>query len=139
MVHLDLLVHPALIVGAGSADFLPNLHTNLAIVIIAAGAVCAIWGFGLWLLHRGMNSAFRVALMVTGALGFAQGVLGGILLLNGDRPPDQLHYVYGAIVILALPVAVSYSTGKNVRRDLLWFSIAALIIMAAALRAWMTG
>jgi heme A synthase len=120
-------------------DFLPNLHQNLAFVIMAAAVICALWGFGLWLLHKGINGAFRIALMVTGALGLAQAAIGGILLLSGDRPPDELHYVYGVIVLAALPVAVTYTTGKNVRRDLLWFSIAAFIIFAAGVRAWMTG
>ena len=51
-----------------------------------------------------------------------------------------LHYIYGAIVVLAIPVAVTYATGgKNLRRDVLIFSIAALILVAAAVRALMTG
>jgi hypothetical protein len=120
-------------------NFLPNLHYNMAFVVMAAGVICAMWGFGLWLLHKGINSAFRVALMVTGALAFAQGAIGGVLWLSGDRPPDPLHYIYGIIVLAALPVAVTYTTGKNVRRDLLWLSIAALVIFAAGVRAWMTG
>ena len=51
-----------------------------------------------------------------------------------------LHYVYGAIVVLAIPIAITYATGgKNQRRDTLIFSIAALILVAAALRALTTG
>ncbi len=51
-----------------------------------------------------------------------------------------LHYVYGGIVALAIPVAISYATGKkNLRRDILIYSIAALILAAAGARATMTG
>jgi hypothetical protein len=43
-------------------------------------------------------------------------------------------------VALAIPVALTYTTsGKNPRRDMLIFSIAAIILAAAGVRAWMTG
>jgi hypothetical protein len=39
-----------------------------------------------------------------------------------------------------MPIAITYATsGKNPRRDVLIFSIAALILVAAAIRALMTG
>jgi len=52
-----------------------------------------------------------------------------------------LHYVYGGIVALVIPLAyLSYTTGgKNPRRDVLIYSIALLILVAAGVRAWMTG
>jgi hypothetical protein len=74
-----------------------------------------------------------------------QALLGISLVLLGDRPGTgtglyYLHYVYGAIVVLAIPVALTYATsGKNPRRDVLIYSIAALIIVAAGLRALTTG
>jgi hypothetical protein len=43
-------------------------------------------------------------------------------------------------VVLAIPIAITYATGgKNQRRDTLIFSIAALVLVAAALRALTTG
>jgi hypothetical protein len=66
-------------------------------------------------------------------------------LLLGQKPGTgqglyYLHYVYGALVVLALPVALTYATdGKKPRRDVLIFSLAAIVIFAAGFRAWMTG
>jgi len=89
---------------------------------------------------------WRIALTVTIALALLQGLFGVIMVLLGlrpGRPGDSLyylHFVYGAIVALVIPVATTYATGgKNRRRDILVYSIAALILTAAAIRAWMTG
>ena len=89
---------------------------------------------------------WRRALLVTVVLSLLQGLLGVILLLMGKRPGPSgdslyyLHFVYGGIVALVIPVATTYATGgKNTRRDLLVYSLAALILTAAAVRAWMTG
>ncbi len=94
--------------------------------------------------RRTLNRPWRIALIVTAILGALQALLGITLVLLGQRPPGgnlyYLHYVYGAIVALAIPVAVSYATGnKNLRRDILIYSLAALILAAAGARAMMTG
>ncbi|HEV2655533.1 MAG TPA: hypothetical protein VGT82_11260 [Ktedonobacteraceae bacterium] len=90
--------------------------------------------------------SWRIALTVTVVLALIQGVFGLTMVLLGLRPgrPDDslyyLHFVYGGIVALVIPVATTYATGgKNRRRDILIYSIAALILTAAAVRAWMTG
>lgn len=92
------------------------------------------------------SRTWRIALTVTIVLALLQGVFGVIMVLLGLRPgrPDDslyyLHFVYGGIVALIIPVATTYATsGKNRRRDILIFSIAALILTAAAVRAWITG
>lgn len=88
-----------------------------------------------------ISPLFRSALRVTGYLALFQAVLGGILVLMGGRPTDQLHYVYGLVVLLAVPVASVYASGKReqARRDLIIFLLAALVVAAAAVRAFMTG
>ena len=89
---------------------------------------------------------WRRALTITIVLALLQGVFGVTMLLMGKKPgaPGDslyyLHFVYGGIVALVIPVATTYATGgKNPRRDLLVYSLAALILTAAAVRAWMTG
>jgi heme A synthase len=94
--------------------------------------------------RRTLNRPWRISLIVTAVLGALQAVLGVTLVLLGQRAPGgdlyYLHYVYGGIVALAIPVAISYATGnRNPRRDILIYSIAALILAAAGARATMTG
>lgn len=88
---------------------------------------------------------WNVALTVTAILSLLQALLGITLVLLGQRPGTgtglyYLHYVYGAIVALSIPVAITYTTsGKHIRRDVLILSLAALILVAAGVRALMTG
>jgi uncharacterized membrane protein HdeD (DUF308 family) len=88
-----------------------------------------------------ISPLFRSAVRVTGYLALLQAILGGVLFLMGGRPTDQLHYVYGLVVLLAVPVASVYATGKreHARRDLIILLIGALVVAAAAVRAFMTG
>jgi len=89
---------------------------------------------------------WRRILIVTIVLSLLQGVFGIIMVIMGKKPGPSgfdlyyLHFVYGGIVALVIPIATTYATaGKKPRRDLLVYSIAALILTAAAVRAWMTG
>lgn len=82
---------------------------------------------------------FRWSLIVTASLGLVQALVGGLLLLLGQRPSDPLHYVYGAIVLLAIPVGYVYSDQKQVRRDFVIMTIALVAVVGAAARAYMTG
>ncbi|MBV9710195.1 MAG: hypothetical protein JO011_04660 [Ktedonobacteraceae bacterium] len=89
---------------------------------------------------------WRRVLTVTIVLALLQGLFGIIMVLMGKKPGPPgdslyyLHFVYGGIVALVIPVATTYATGgKNPRRDLLVYSLATLILTAAAIRAWMTG
>ncbi len=88
---------------------------------------------------------WNIALTVTAIVSILQALLGITLVLLGQRPGTgtglyYLHYVYGAIVALSIPVAITYTTsGKHIRRDVLILSLAALILVAAGVRALMTG
>lgn len=88
---------------------------------------------------------WNVALTVTAIVALLQALLGITLVLLGQRPGTgtglyYLHYVYGAIVAVSIPVAITYTTsGKHIRRDVLILSLAALVLVAAGIRALMTG
>jgi len=125
------------------------LHAFNVYLVILAGLITCIWGFILYFARKQMTVIFkpwRIMLIVTVILGCLQGLFGIIMVLLGLKPGTgqglyYLHYVYGAIVLLAIPLSyLSYTTGgKNPRRDVLIYSIAALIVVAAGARAWMTG
>jgi heme A synthase len=127
-------------------DFINNLHFFNAILILIAGTVTGVWGLILFFMKKQtIIRPWRIALIFTAIVGFLQAVFGIILLLMGQHPGTgtglyYLHFVYGGIVALAIPVAVTYATGgKKPRRDMLLFSIIALVLVAAALRALVTG
>jgi heme A synthase len=126
-------------------DAISNLHFYNVFLVLASGTVSGVWGLILFFMKKSINRPWRIALIVTAVVAALQALLGITLVLLGQKPGTgtglyYLHYVYGAIVVLAIPVAISYATsGKNQRRDLLIFSIAALILVAAGIRALTTG
>lgn len=126
-------------------DFVLFLHAHNVYLVLAACAVTGIWGLILFFMKKTMIPSWRIALIVTAVLSGLQALLGILLITLGQKPGGgtglyYLHYVYGAIVALGLPIAVTYTTnGAKTRRDVLIFSIAALIMLAAGIRAFMTG
>ncbi len=86
-----------------------------------------------------VRQLFRYALAVVAGLGVLQALFGGLLLLLRCQPRDQLHYVYGLIVLLSIPVAFAYSDQAQARRDVIIMTIAVVAILGAALRAFATG
>jgi heme A synthase len=85
-------------------------------------------------------------LIVTLVLGLLQAAFGLTMVTLGLKPGGgvgdyYLHYVYGGIVALGIPLVwLSFTTnGQDKRKDMLFYSIAMLIMVAAAVRAWMTG
>ena len=128
-------------------DVILQLHYFNLFLVLAASLVAGIWGLILFFMKstETIYRPWRNTLIFTAIVAVLQGLLGVTLVLLGQKPGTgqdlyYLHYVYGGIVALAIPVAVTYATnGKKPRRDVLIFSLAALVLFAAGFRAWMTG
>jgi ABC-type Mn2+/Zn2+ transport system permease subunit len=137
-----------------------QLHQLMFFVVLALGAAMLICGLALSWLARGarvdedaaagmsgsvggslglVRTIFRRVTAITAGAGVVQAILGGLLFLGGKRPADNLHLVYGLIVLIAIPVAYAYSDQKQVRRDIIIMTIAAVAIIGAAIRAFVTG
>jgi hypothetical protein len=114
-----------------------SVHVVLGIAVLAVCAAAALLGFlGYRRGSAGPFVAHSLALAQTALI--AQAAVGLLLLSDGRRAPDRLHYTYGA---LALGVALSpwfYAPGEGPRR-LLWFAGTTLVAGALATRALLTG
>lgn len=138
---------------ASALPALLGIHNFFVPLILLAGLATLICGVTLLVQRRGIADinaplaqvsptlarVFRWLLYITAGLGALQAIIGGLVFLTGARPGDQLHFVYGGIVLLAIPIAYAYSDQKRVRRDLIIMVIAAVAIIGAAVRAFMTG
>ncbi len=130
-----------------------SLHAFMFWVVLVLGAVTLLAGLALIVMTRrargataaplggfaGILRIFRPLLWATAIAGLVQDALGGILFLQGHHPGEGLHYVYGLIVLAAVPVAYVYSDQKQVRRDIIIMTIAAAAVVGAAIRAFATG
>jgi hypothetical protein len=95
-------------------------------------------GFVAYRRDAGVGPLVSNALVLAQTLLIAQAGVGLLLLSDGRRAPDRLHYTYGG---LALGVALSpwfYAPEAGPRR-LLWFAATTLVAGALAIRAFMTG
>ena len=131
-------------------DILLSLHNLNAWLVEIVGALTLIIGIVWLVLYRGkaveasdpvdqVRRVFRYGLIATFVLGALQAILGGLLYLMGGRPGNVLHFVYGLLVLALIPVIWVYSDQNRVRRDVIIMSIAALLVVAAGVRALMTG
>jgi len=127
-------------------DFVLTLHQYNVYLVLTAATISGILGMILYFTKRSVLQLWRIMLVITLALGLLQAAFGLTMVALGARPgggggPYYLHYVYGAIVALGIPLVwLSFTTnGKDKRKDMLFYSIAMLVMAAAAVRAWMTG
>jgi heme A synthase len=127
-------------------DFILTLHSYNVYLTIIAAAISSILGFVLYFAKKPVIRQWRIMLIITLVLGLLQAAFGLIMVAMGQKPGGgtglyYLHYVYGAIVALGIPLVwLSFATnGQDKRKDMLFYSIAMLVMVAAAVRAWMTG
>jgi hypothetical protein len=120
--------------------FFVGLHFFLVPLIWLFGGAGTVWGIVLLIRKRAIDRAMRLLMYVTAGLGVLQALVGGILFLFfGARPADNLHFVYGLIVLVGIPVAFVYADNRSARRDMIVYTIAIAAVAAAAVRAFMTG
>jgi hypothetical protein len=115
-----------------------GLHQLIAQALIAYFAVVGVWGVILGIRKAEMNPAYRGALTIGVALAVVQAAVGVGLLVSGDRPASDLHFLYGVSVILTLPLVASYIADKKFSR-VLAFGLASLFMAGLAIRAMTTG
>ncbi len=113
-------------------------HQTLAVAVIAAAAVAAAWGFVSYRRRGGAGRALGHLLALVQTLLIAQVGLGLLLLSDGRRAPDDLHYAYGTLALAAVLAPWIYAP-REPRRRLLWFAVATLLAGALATRAYLTA
>ena len=112
-------------------------HHVLAFVVLAVTWGAGISGLVAYRLGRGGVTLGHVLALAQTVL-VAQVGLGLLLLSDGRRAPEKLHYAYGTFALLAVLAPWMYAPDEP-RRRLLWFSGATLVAGALAVRAYMTA
>jgi heme A synthase len=93
---------------------LNSFHASLGIAVMCANAVVAGWGGVAWL--RGEPSVwFWYLLRVAQVVVVLQVALGLWLLISGNRPEDELHYLYGVAILAVTMVSEGMRIGAAQR------------------------
>ncbi len=112
-----------------------TLHLWLGIVIIAINLIAAIWGFLVWKGLLPANKVYAQILAASQTVIVGQAIIGLLLLSQNLRVAQQLHYVYG-LLPAALVIFAYSARGRDQRRNILIFSIAALLAAGLSARAF---
>jgi heme A synthase len=114
-----------------------SVHAVVGIAAIVVCAIAAVLGFVSYRRRRA-GAAVSHALVLAQTVLIAQAALGLLLLSDGRRAPDRLHYAYGAFALGVVLAPWFYAPLEGPRR-LLWFAGTTLLAGALAVRAFTTG
>jgi heme A synthase len=128
-------------VDNGEGAMMVNLHGSLFIAVALYLLICVIWGFVLAIMRRPIGPSFRGSLRIAEGLILAQVVIGAIVFVSGaPRPEVGLHYLYGLVLVLALPAAETLAPQWwKGRHQTLVIAVGCLFAFGLAVRAAMTG
>ena len=115
-----------------------GLHELNAVLVIAVNLLAFGWG-GIYLLAQALSRApLRTRARARAVASDRQVGLGLLLLSDGRRAPDKLHYAYGTFALLAALSPWLYAPPVPARR-LAWFVGATLLATALSIRAYTTA
>lgn len=124
-----------MIVGAAIVDF----HQSWSRVVLIYTVLLLIWALFLYVRGSNPSGSYLGALAIDQAVVVIQGIVGIILVVQGYRPGDGLHIVYGIVAFVTLPAAYFLSKGGTERRDSGIFALATLFLIGISIRAIATG
>ena len=115
-----------------------DLHAWNGGLLVLANVLAFGWGaYYLWR-KRTPSRVYAHVLALAQALVIAQVALGLLLLSDGARTLDRLHYLYGVLALLAVLSPWLYAPPVPARR-LAWFTGATLLASALSIRAYTTA
>lgn len=113
------------------------LHLLVGRMIVTLMLICGVWGL---LAHFGRVQAgggYYSTLVLAELLTLVQLAAGIVLLLSGRMPLDPLHFAYGVLSALVLPIAYGYANRQRWSTPLVC-GLATLFIFGLAVRAFTT-
>jgi hypothetical protein len=113
-------------------------HQWVGVAVIAAAATAAVWGGATYLRRAQAGATLGHVLALVQTLCIAQVALGLVLVGDGRRTPDDLHYIYGTLALLVVLAPWFYAPTEP-RPRLAWFAGTSLVAAALAVRAYTTS
>ena len=115
------------------------VHSRLALTIILYTFAMGAWAAMLFFRKKEMDASYWGALVIGEIVMLAQGILGLILVITGERPADLLHFLYGVLVALSWPGTYIYTHARQGRAEAGIYAVVSFFVFGLAIRALMTG
>jgi heme A synthase len=114
------------------------VHQRLGNAVLLLGLVGTVWAVEN-VVRRRVSPGLRAYLVLTWLVVLVQALIGLVLVAGGHRPSEGLHWLYGAALLLSLPVAWSNATHGGPRREALAMLAGALAVLLLSIRSIGTG
>lgn len=115
---------------------LPQIHNGLANACTLFSLI--IFGYGLLAFFRGSGvTGTYLGIIVVGELLFIAQMVIGIVLFAGALTAARgwVHYLYGGVLVIALPGLYAFVRGRDTRREALMYALMGLFLAGISLRA----
>jgi len=117
-----------------------QLHISVATMVLLFNGLVGLWGILRFFQNKGIDGSYWGAVAISPILGVVQMALGLIMVSNGLYVNVRfVHYLYGALVILAAPACFAYLRGREDRGAQLIFGVILLLNTGFGIRAYTTG
>ncbi len=117
-----------------------DIHNALARTIWMFYLVLGLWGLYRAIRRQPVDGSYLGALVVIQLVVLLQGLLGGVLYLQGGRPiRTGVHILYGIFSIVFLPGMFAYMRGDDSNRAQWVYALTTLFMFGVALRSIGTG
>jgi hypothetical protein len=113
-------------------------HEVVGVCVLVAAGAATIWGAAVFVRRREPGRLLGHVIALVQTLLIAQVGLGLLLVSDGRKAADDLHYVYGTLALAAVLAPWMYAP-NDPRRRLAWFVGATLLGGALATRAYLTS
>lgn len=124
--------------SSGATGVLDAVHQRLGyalLAVLAAGLLLAL----LTVRDQRLLPTVRSYVWLAIAAVSLQGLLGILLAVTGARPAEGLHFLYGPLVLVTLPLTLLFCRGAGQRREAWTLTVGFLLAVLLAVRALMTG
>lgn len=120
-------------------DAILGMHRQLATVLVLYYTLIGAWGIVNGVRNVGPTPGLRGGVVIAEIAAIAQGVLGVLLFFFYRAPQDSLHLLYGAAMVVAMPLAATYMRDRQPRGQALALGFAALFTAGLAIRGITTA
>lgn len=119
-------------------EALLSLHDRFGVAIVLYLVAAGLWGLLLGVRGVAPTAGYRGALIIAEGVIVLQGLL-GVGVYVGGRPAEPMHLLYGAALVVALPLAWTIVRDRQPRGQSVALGLAALFAAGLALRGMATA
>lgn len=119
-----------------------HVHQFLFLPVVLYFAVLTLLGAFWFLRSSGPTGNYLGALIIGEGLIVAEAIVGLLVRLSGQQPHNALHLLYGAVLVLALPIAYGLANQRDEQDRMAtgYYALACLLIVViAVVRSYPTG